>query len=260
MRATTRTLGWGRLRVWEAGEGPTLLAVHGIGGSGRYFRGLAERLGHTYRIVAPDLAGFGASDKPDVAYDREFHLETLDAVAGDGPVTLVGHSLGGLLGALWASSRPGRVAGMAIVAAPFPSADGGQPWMRDGVAPPRARGRVALMKTLLPLLALPVGVAQGFPAGISLDYGRQRFGPRVRTLWWTLHDPAVLADLDGLRALRAPSLLAFARGDRSVPVEDADRWAAYLPDARRVILDEGDHQFLLKRGLAPVADWLAALR
>ena len=119
---------------------------------------------------------------------------------------------------------------------------------------------VALLKAFLPLLAVPVGVAQGFPAGVSLDYGRQRFTPRVRTLWWSLHDPAVLADLDGLRALRAPTLLAFARGDRSVPPEHLDRWATLLPDARREVLDEGDHQFLLRDGVAPVADWLAALR
>ena len=117
MRATTRTLDWGRVRVWEAGSGPTLLAIHGVGGSGRYFRGLAERLGDRYRIVAPDLGGFGASDKPDVAYDRAFHLATLDAVAGDGPVTLVGHSLGGTFAALWAASRHDRVAGLALVAA-----------------------------------------------------------------------------------------------------------------------------------------------
>ncbi|MFM8944105.1 MAG: alpha/beta fold hydrolase [Actinomycetota bacterium] len=260
MRATTRTLDWGRIRVWEAGAGPTLLAIHGVGGSGRYFRTLAERLGTRYRVVAPDLGGFGASDKPDLAYDRAFHLATLDEVAGEGPVTLLGHSLGGVLAALWAASRGGvRVAALALAAAPFPRGDGEQTWMRDGVAPPRSRGRLAVLKALVPMLALPVGVAQGYPAGISLDYGRQRFAPRVRTLWWTLHDPAVLADLEGLRALRSPSLLAFARGDRSVPVTDLDRWAALLPDARREVREAGDHQFLLRDG-SSVAAWLEGLR
>ena len=104
------------------------VAILGAGFTGLWTAHSLLRADPSLRIllIEREIAGFGASDKPDVAYDREFHLETLDAVAGDGPVTLVGHSLGGLLGALWASSRPGRVAGMAIVAAPFPSADGGQ--------------------------------------------------------------------------------------------------------------------------------------
>lgn len=269
MRRRTLDLDWGRMRVWEHGEGPTLLAVHGVGGSGRYFRGLAERLGDRYRIVAPDLGGFGASDKPDLAYDREFHLRSLDAAIADapaGPVTLVGHSLGGVFAAHWAASRGGeRVAALALAAAPFPWGDGEQTWMREGVTPPEVTGRARLMKTLLPafkvlvpMLALPIGVAQGFPAGVSLDYGRQRFGPRVRTLWWTLHDPASPRDLDALRGFVGPTLLAFARGDRSVPATNLDRWADVLPRADRMLLDDGDHQFLLRDGLAPVVAWLAA--
>ncbi|MFM7717986.1 MAG: alpha/beta fold hydrolase [Actinomycetota bacterium] len=260
MRRRDLRLDPGRMRVWEAGSGPTLLAIHGVGGSGRYFAELAERVGDRYRVVAPDLLGFGGSDKPDARYDRAFHLGCLDAAVADvdGPVTLVGHSLGGLLAALWASANPGRVAGLAIAAAPFPWADGEQAWMRDGAAPPRRRGSVRALKVLVPLLALPIGVAQGFPAGVSLDYGRQRFGPRVRTLWWTLHDPDALADLEGLRSLRAPALLAFAQGDRSVPPEHLDRWAAYLPEAERRLLPAGDHQFLLRDGVGPVAEWLLA--
>lgn len=256
------------MRVWEHGEGPTLLAVHGVGGSGRYFRGLADRLGHRYRIVAPDLAGFGASDKPDVAYDREFHLRNLDAAIADapaGPVTLVGHSLGGVFAAHWAVSRGReRVAALALAAAPFPWGDGQQTWMRDGVAPPSVSGRARVMKTLLPafkilvpILALPIGVAQGFPAGVSLDYGRQRFAPRVRTLWWALHDPDSPRGLAPLRDLAAPSLLAFARDDRSVSLTTLERWAGVLPNAERMLLDDGDHQFLLRDGLAPVVAWLA---
>lgn len=260
MRRRTLDLDWGRMRVWEHGEGPTLLAVHGVGGSGRYFRPLAERLGHRYRIVAPDLAGFGASDKPDLGYDRAFHLANLDAALVDtppGPITLVGHSLGGVFAAHWAASRGGeRVAALALAAAPFPTGGGAEAWMRAGVAPTGATGRVRAMKLLVPVLALPIGVVQGFPAGVSLDYGRQRFAPRVRTLWWTLHDPDSVRDLAALRDLDAPSLLAFARGDRSVPPENLDRWADVLPRADRVLLDEGDHQFLLRDGLAPVVAWL----
>jgi pimeloyl-ACP methyl ester carboxylesterase len=71
---------WGRMRVWEGGSGTPLLAVHGLGGSGRYFQRLASLVGDRFAVVAPDLAGFGASDKPGgESYDRAFHHANLDA-------------------------------------------------------------------------------------------------------------------------------------------------------------------------------------
>ncbi|MEX0984551.1 MAG: alpha/beta fold hydrolase [Actinomycetota bacterium] len=82
MRARRLDMPWGRLRLWEAGEGPTtILAVHGLGGSGRYWDGLAEAVGPGFRVIAPDLGGFGGSSEPREAADRAFHLEALDAVA-----------------------------------------------------------------------------------------------------------------------------------------------------------------------------------
>ena len=76
---------WGRMRVWTSGRGPVVLALHGLGGSGRYWRGLADRLGDDVTLVAPDLAGFGSSETPAVDVDRSLLLGDVDAiVAGFG--------------------------------------------------------------------------------------------------------------------------------------------------------------------------------
>ena len=119
-------LPWGRMRVRHGGSGPVLLAVHGLGGSGRYWDGLARRVGHRFTVVAPDLAGFGRSDNPRVEYGRAFHVENLDAVvrrmAGREPVLVAGHSLGAVFGALWASAHAEEVTALALAAAPFPTA------------------------------------------------------------------------------------------------------------------------------------------
>src|SRR3712207_6485262 len=98
------------MRVWEQGDGPTVLAIHGLGGSGRYWQGLADRTGERFCVVAPDLAGFGASSKPrDAAYDRAFHTADLDAVVEacrtSGEITVVGHSLGAMLALVWGARR-----------------------------------------------------------------------------------------------------------------------------------------------------------
>lgn len=93
-----------RTQYFDHGEGPTVVLVHG-GGAGADSRGnwrdcipiLAQR----FRVIAPDMVGFGRSDKPspeDYCYDqpgRNRHLsDFLDALSLD-RVHLVGNSMGG---------------------------------------------------------------------------------------------------------------------------------------------------------------------
>ena len=164
---------WGRMRVWEAGRGEPILLVHGLGGSGRYFERLAARLDGRFRVVAPDLAGFGSSEKPKLGYERGAHLEDLDAVAewfGDRAPIVAGHSLGGLFAALWASRRPEAVRSLAIVAAPFPSPDEQVVWTHEPEVPAAARVTVPLAAAAVRLLAVPIGVARRYPPAVAFDY------------------------------------------------------------------------------------------
>jgi len=250
------------MRVRSAGSGPTLLAVHGLGGSGRYWDGLADVVADRFRIVAPDLAGFGASSKPrSSSYDRRAHLDDLDAAVGAvRPVVAVGHSIGGTLAALWVAERPERVQAMILAAAPFPSADGGHAWMREGRPPPGMRLAARGFRILLPALALPVGLARGYPATISLDYGRQRLHARARTMWSLLHDPKLPDELERVREalVAVPVLLARARDDRTVLADAVERWATLLPHADRIEVPSGGHQFLIREGFEPLVRWLEA--
>ena len=176
---------WGRMRVWEAGRGEPILLVHGLGGSGRYFERLAARLDGRFRVVAPDLAGFGSSDKPRLGYERAAHLEDLDAVAGrfgDRASVVAGHSLGGLFAALLAARRPGTVRALAIVAAPYPSPDEQVVWTHEPEVPAAARVTVTLAAAAVRLLAVPIGVARRYPPAVAFGYARQTVRSRNRTM------------------------------------------------------------------------------
>ncbi len=241
-----------------------LLAVHGLGGSGRYWGGLARRVGHRFTVIAPDLAGFGRSDKPRVEYHRAFHLQNLDALvrrtAGQGPVLVAGHSLGAVFAALWASSHAEEVRAIALEAAPFPSAAGPPEWARRH---PRRGVRVAagVARATWPLVGVPVGVARGYPAGLVMDFGRQRLHSRMQTMASALWDPGVAPELEAVRAIptSVPALLENAVDDRTVPLADQERWAAFLPHAERRALDDGGHQFLLRTDFRTLGEWLLAL-
>ncbi|MEX1264680.1 MAG: alpha/beta fold hydrolase [Actinomycetota bacterium] len=255
---------WGRMRVWRAGSGPIVLAVHGLGGSGRYWRGLVERVGAEHTIVAPDLAGFGSSDRPADDVDRSLLLADLDAVVdaqatGD-HLQMVGHSLGGVLAALWTSRNAHRVASLAMASPPFPDGSAMDYRTRADLRPSAGRRIAArVTRTVWPALAVPIGLATGYPTEVVADFGRQSVRARAWTMWALWSDPALKDELGAIAALDGsmPVLLAHARDDKTVAMRAHAGWTRVLPQADRHLLDEGGHQFLLRTGFEPFAGWLA---
>jgi pimeloyl-ACP methyl ester carboxylesterase len=248
------------MRVWEAGRGEPILLVHGLGGSGRYFERLAARLGERFRVVAPDLAGFGSSDKPRIGYGRAAHLEDLDVVAerfgNDAPI-VAGHSLGGLFAAFWAARQPERVRALAIVAAPYPSPDERAVWIHEPELPAAARVTIPLAAGAVRLLAVPIGIARRYPPAVAFDYARQTVRSRNRTMRSALYDPSVAADLERVQAFdgRFPILVEHARDDHTVGLDAHERWHALLPSAEHRVVT-GGHQAQLHDGFRALAGWV----
>src|SRR5919202_1092238 len=92
-----------RLRVFERGEGPPLLLVHGSGGSAWNFDELASRLPDR-RLIVPDLPGHGGSSPLPAAPSLAGFADALAPLLGE-PTDVLGHSLGGVV-ALRLAERP----------------------------------------------------------------------------------------------------------------------------------------------------------
>jgi haloalkane dehalogenase len=103
----------------ELGSGPPVLLLHGWPTSSFLWRDVMIPIGQRNRVVAPDLPGFGASDKPlDVQYDFDLFETTLDeflAALDIDEVGLAVHDLGGPVGVHWAVHRPERVTKLALL-------------------------------------------------------------------------------------------------------------------------------------------------
>jgi len=82
----------------EAGKGPPILFLHGLGGDWRDWSANLPAFAATYRVMAMDFPGFGESDKPEVQYSIEWLTDVVEKILQeqeiDG-VNLVGHSMGG---------------------------------------------------------------------------------------------------------------------------------------------------------------------
>jgi abhydrolase domain-containing protein 6 len=114
----------GNIAVFECGtqdaQAPVALLVHGLG---HWTQGawdaMAALLQTTHRVIAFDLPGFGASDKPDARYDLPFFLATMHEIVQALNLrrfTLVGHSLGGMIAADYAGAFPAEVEMLTLIA------------------------------------------------------------------------------------------------------------------------------------------------
>ena len=255
---------WGRLAVWVYGNGPNrVLAVHGLAGSGRYWEGLSVALGPRHTVVAPDLAGFGASDKPRThEYSRTEHVADLEAVIGEvlatERLTIVGHSMGGILAGVLTARDLERVRALALVAAPYPHGRGLPPRLarnseRDlhGARSAVYRGVVAAWPVISHLVR-----SRAYPHNVIADYLKHTpqsyWGTAMSVIW----SGDAANELEPLRAFAGRALLLFSDEDRTIAPDSAERWAAVLPAAERRTAP-GGHQLLLRTHFAPLAEWLA---
>jgi pimeloyl-ACP methyl ester carboxylesterase len=101
--------------VATAGSGPPLLLLHGWPEYWRTWELVMTRLADRFTLIAPDLRGFGASDKPSGPWGADEHaadlLALLDAL-GVGPVGVVGHDVGGAVMLPLARRAPERLRGL----------------------------------------------------------------------------------------------------------------------------------------------------
>ncbi len=130
--------------VDHGGSGPALVMVHGLGGSHLNWMHVADGLAPHNRVLAVDLAGFGrtppAGRRTTVHANRDLIHRFCSAMSPDGPVVLVGNSMGGLIVMLEAARHPDRVSHLVLVDPALPMVDSG------------AVNRNTLQRLVLPLI------------------------------------------------------------------------------------------------------------
>ena len=109
--------------LWGAPERPAVVLLHGGSGSWLHWvRNIGPLLRAGYRVLVPDLPGFGDSDLPPGCTDvpqLPVHLHAgLQQLAPQGPVQLVGFSFGGMAAALWLAEHPEDATHLVLVGAP----------------------------------------------------------------------------------------------------------------------------------------------
>jgi pimeloyl-ACP methyl ester carboxylesterase len=246
------------VRYRIAGEGPALLLIHGIAGSGLTWEGVMPALAEHHTIIAPDLLGHGESAKPRGDYSLGAYasaVRDLLAVLGHDRATIVGHSLGGGVAMTFAYQFPERTERLVLVAS------GG---LGKEVSLAIRAASLPGSELVLPLLAsTPIIQAGGAVAGALGRLGL-RAGPDVeeiargfaslgdmRTRTAFIHTVRAVIDPDGQRvsardrlylAEGMPTLIVWGDRDPIIPARHG-RAAHELMGGSRFELFEGAGHF-----------------
>jgi pimeloyl-ACP methyl ester carboxylesterase len=112
-----------RLAVRVEGRGRPIVLLHGWLGTSYHWRHLIPRLTDRFQIIAPDMRGYGESDKPYTGYDGETladDVEQLLAQLGVERPIIVGHDMGALPALLLAARPSVQASGLVYVDEPLP--------------------------------------------------------------------------------------------------------------------------------------------
>ncbi|HUO69777.1 MAG TPA: alpha/beta fold hydrolase [Solirubrobacteraceae bacterium] len=241
-----------RLSLIDAGTGPAVVAVHGLGATKGSFLPTVAALSDSFRVIAVDLPGFGDSSKPiGAAYDAPFFaravVDLLDALSLD-RVHLIGNSLGGRIALEVGFTRPERVDRLALLA-PSLAWRRGRAWApllrltrpELGLVQIAPRGIVeAIVRRLIP------GADDGWTAAGVDEFLRAYLTPAGRAAFYAAARHIVLEEPHGeagfwtrLGRLERPALFVWGRRDTLVPIAFARHVEAALPRARHLELDCG---------------------
>jgi len=243
-RRRFRTSG-GDLSYIEAGEGPAVVLLHGFPSSSYLWRREIPLLAGRMRVIAPDLLGYGESDKPpeaplSLAAHAGYVGELLSGL-GVGSAALVGHDIGGGVAQLLATS--GMATTLALVD-PVAFGDWPTAGMRTVQATPRGRETKEMAERIV-RLAFEVGMEhRAFLSPAELD---------VYVAPWIADPPALFRaaramDGRGLEGVEAniaahglPVFVLWGEEDAFNPPSLAERLLEALPGATVALLPGCGH-------------------
>lgn len=257
-----------------------MIFVHGFGGSIGHWRQNMSVLSKDHSVYALDLLGFGASDKPDIAYSIDLWTEQLyefwRSCVGK-PVILVGNSIGSLICAATAVKYPEMVRGVAMISLPDTSSHHESipaivrpivqviqdvftsrwllyplffllrhPRILRRWASMAYAGQEAITDELLEILSKPArerGSARAFCA-ILRAMTHPKFSPSLQLI---------------LSSICTPVLLLWGKQDRMIPAASARRFLLYNPNIKLIELEDAGHcahDECPERVNAELIDWI----
>ena len=225
----------------EAGFGPNVILLHGLGGSTQAWQFNIGPLAEKFHVYVPDQIGFGKSDKPLVNYRIRTYVDFLDQFCKQLKIeraTLVGNSMGGWIAAAFTAAFPDRVDKLVLVDA-------------AGYAPPKdldTRVLFALNPTTregMKLLTAKVFYNKAFQTDAAIDMAiaarlAAGDGFTIKMITESIIRGEDFLD-DTVKTIKRPTLIVWGREDGLTPLSDAERFQKDIAGSKLVVFDQCAH-------------------
>ena len=240
----------GDVAYLRKGQGPALLLIHGIPSSSYLWRDLIDPLSATFDVLAPDLLGYGDSDKRldadlSIAAQARYMVAFMESI-GVHQAAVVGHDIGGGIAQLMAVDEPQRVARLILIDSVV---DNNWPILDI------ARLKEPAWDQIMVNLDLRDGFRKGLEAGIVTE-GRvtdelvnewtrpfQDLGGRRAYLRAAraLNNRDLTSESRHIPELQTPTLILWGANDKFLEPRWADTLKHKLRDATVEIIEPGGH-------------------
>ena len=236
------TVAGNRIRYLESGDSAhTLVLVHGLGASAERWNSVLSLFADKYRVLAPDIVGFGHSDKPITDYTTEFLSEFLAQfidVLGLESTHVIGSSMGGQLALELAHSRPDLVKKLiltspsGIMKQSTPALDA---YILAALYPNSANARTAFELMEHSGNTVKDHIVQEFVVRMKLPNAKMAFMSTLLGLKNARPVDSILQDI------AAPTMLIWGAEDPVIPIHYSDTFVSLIPQCTFHIMDGCGH-------------------
>lgn len=233
-----------KIHYLEAGAGPTVVLLHGLGGDATNWAFTVPALAKNFHVVVPDQIGFGESAKPMINYRVGTLVDFLNAFYSKLGITkavLVGNSLGGWTAIDFTLAYPDKVERLVLVdSAGYSVAGAGTPATRAvllSLDPSTLHGAKVLMQTILANKAM---VTDAFAERSFADHLRKNDSYTIDRFIDSIVRNEDVVD-SKLGAIKVPTLVVWGREDGLIPLPSGQQMAKEITGSSLVILDHCGH-------------------
>ena len=236
------TIDGNKIRYLEYGKGDeNIVLIHGLGASAERWEFVIPEFSKHYRVVVPDLIGFGHSDKPLVDYTTEFFTDFISSFLNKLKIKkkkMIGSSLGGQITVDYASQNLDSVENLVLVSPSgimkhsTPALDA---YVMAALYPDSEGAKNAFQMMAGPRQQVKQRIIEDFVERMKLPNAKMAF---MSTLLG-LKSAEVITK--SLMKITIPSLIIWGEHDPVIPIKYADEFVSSIQDCRFYMMDNCGH-------------------
>ena len=226
--------------VEEGNSTKNLLLIHGLGASAERWEHVIPQFAKNYRVLVPDLIGFGLSDKPVVDYTTDYLSEFIRKFLkklGIDSVSIIGSSLGGQIGAEFTYQNNSMVEKLVLISPSgimkhsTPALDA---YVMAALYPSDSSASNAF-QIMSGSKNIDKKTIKGFVQRMKLPNAKMAF---MSTLLG-LKDAEIISEK--LVSIKSPTLIIWGENDPIIPIKYAQSFVSEIDDCRFVKMENCGH-------------------